>query len=412
MNSTKCESTDLIIVGGGIFGSAIAYYFRKDNPGKEVLVFERNEICSGNTSLAAALMSQARSYGHMIPLSLETYRVIPELEKLTADIIPVRQNGAIHLATRPDQMKQLKKMLLIASQYGLDWEIITARQAMHRLPWLVVPHDALIAFLPGEAYTDPYVLGMSFANAAKATGARFIRNTGVNELIRKENKIIGVKTEGGTYYADTTVLAAGVWSTNLAYSIGLALPMAPVRSQYWITEISESLFPASSPSVLIPEASFYSRPQGNCLLFGIREESSMVADPAMLPDVMGDYIFSSDSGWRDLEAEYNRLLPFFPEFENTGIKNYVAGFSGYTPDNQFILGKAPGMDGLLLATGCVGAGISVSGGVGLGIACLAADKPNPFDFSLYSCDRFGSFDPYSAGHLERCAAARSRKTSG
>jgi len=46
--------TNLLIIGGGIFGAAIAYYYKRDNPEKEVVVYERNELCSGNTSLAAA----------------------------------------------------------------------------------------------------------------------------------------------------------------------------------------------------------------------------------------------------------------------------------------------------------------------------------------------------------------------
>lgn len=70
------------------------------------------------------------------------------------------------------------------------------------------------------------------------------------------------------------------------------------------------------------------------------------------------------------------------------------------------------MKGLLLATGCVGAGISVSGGIGLGIALIAAGRPNPFDFSHFQSDRFGLFDPYSKEHLTLCAEARSKKTSG
>jgi len=172
------------------------------------------------------------------------------------------------------------------------------------------------------------------------------------------------------------------------------------------------MFPANSPIVIIPEASFYARPLGNSLLFGIREANSVFADPRDLPDDITDYPFSSDNGWQDLEENMEKLLPFFPGFEDIPVKNYVAGFSGYSPDNQFILGEVPGLDGLLLATGCVGAGISVAGGVGLGIARLAAKQPNPFDFSPYRYDRFGQFDPFDKEHLERCAAARSKKTSG
>ncbi|MFA5972585.1 MAG: FAD-binding oxidoreductase [Lentimicrobiaceae bacterium] len=412
MVNVNNKYTDLLVVGGGIFGSAIAYYYKRDNPGKEVVVYERNELCSGNTSLAAALMSRVRAYGHVIPLSLETYRVIPELNKITGDTLPIQYNGAIHLAVKPENVAGLEEMLITAASFGIGYEYITPSQATQKVPWLTASMAEKIAFIPGEAITDPYLLGTAFAKAATALGVKFVRHTEVLEILKEARAVTGIRTKHGIHLAETTVLAAGVWSTQLAYEIGIAIPMAAVRSQYWITETSAKLFPSNSPTVLIPEANFYSRPQGNSLLFGIREANSMYADPRTLPGDIHNYTFSKDKGWHDLEENFGKLLPFFPGFTDIGIKNYVAGFSGYTPDNQFILGEVPGTEGLLLATGCVGVGISVAGGIGLGIASLAGKHENLFDFSHYKYDRFGIIDPYSKYHLEKCATARSKKTSG
>jgi 4-methylaminobutanoate oxidase (formaldehyde-forming) len=76
------------------------------------------------------------------------------------------------------------------------------------------------------------------------------------------------------------------------------------------------------------------------------------------------------------------------------------------------LGEVKGIDGLLIATGCSGAGISISGGVGLGISKMAAGHKNPFDFGFFKPDRYGLFDPFCQAHLSSCAAARSAKISG
>ena len=70
-----------------------------------------------------------------------------------------------------------------------------------------------------------------------------------------------------------------------------------------------------------------------------------------------------------------------------GLKYYIAGFSGYTPDNYLSMGIVPGVENLFAATGCVGAGISVAGGVGLAFAEMIAGKPNPYDFTNFNLER-------------------------
>jgi 4-methylaminobutanoate oxidase (formaldehyde-forming) len=303
-------------------------------------------------------------------------------------------------------------MMEVVSDYGIDWEYITSNKATQMAPWLNASGAERIFFIPGEAISDAYLLGKAFADAARIIGVRFRKNTEVTELLKSNQVVTGVRTKAGVHEADSIILAAGVWSTYLAYGIGVALPMAPVRSQYWITEPSESLFPPSSPTVIIPEANFYSRPQGRSLIFGLREANSVYCDLRILPKELGSYQFSSDNGWQDLIENFDKVVPFFPQFGNTGIKNYVAGFSAYTPDNMFVAGEVPGTEGLYIATGCGGAGISVAGGIGLGIAHLAAGKVNPFDFSKYQVNRFGTFDPFNKEHLSKCAKTRSKKIGG
>ncbi len=406
------KKTDLIIIGGGIFGAAIAYYFKRDNPGKKVAVYERNEICSGNTGLAAALISRARSDKHVIPLSIETYRVIPELVKITGEPVPIKYNGAIHIASDQDSVKKLNNLHSSSSENGIEWEYITEMQTRKMVKWLDIPKAVKIAFIHGEAITDPYILCMAFVKAARKLGVEFFRHRAADKIIKSGRDIIGIRTSEGTHESESTVLAAGPWSVTLAYEAGIKLPMAPVRSQYWISEPLQTIFETHAPVVIIPEAGFYSRPMGNSLLFGLREAKSVYTDPRQLPDSIDEYSFSKDQGISDLISGYEQVVRFFPGFSDMGIKNYVAGFSCYTPDNQFVVGQIPGLQGLLLATGCCGAGISVAGGIGLGVASIAAGRKNPFDFSKYKVDRFSQIDPYSEAHMIRCGLSRSGKTSG
>jgi sarcosine oxidase subunit beta len=411
MTRLKTEKADLIVIGGGIFGCAIAYYYSRNNPSKKIILLERNELCNAATSRAAALMTRVRSKKNFIPLSLETYRVIPELENQLHEDLRMKQVGVLHVAASEARVRDLVKLMSLAESFQLPHEYVGPAQALSKCPWLNVDETMQIGYMPGEGYCDPYLLGSFFARCAKMQGAEIRQSTEVTELLLSGKAVLGVRTQNETIQAGTVILASGVWAPVLADQAGIGLPMAPVRSQYWITE-KAALFPEDSPMVILPDAHAYARPEGGRLLFGIREKKSMAVSPKDLPSNLSHFAFSPDRGIQDLSESMQRLVRFFPKLSDTGLAYYIAGFSGYAPDNNLSMGIAPGIEGLLLATGCCGAGISVSGGVGLAFAELAAGRPNPFDFSAFDIDRFGKIDPFSEAWLADCASARSGKLSG
>ncbi len=411
MSSETFGKVDLAIVGGGIFGCAIAYYFSKYNPDKKVVLLEREELNNAATSRAAALMTVVRSKRSYIPLTIETFRVAREMEMMLGEDLDFKRSGMMHVAASQPKVEALEELMQIAREFNQEAYYISKEEAREKAPWLDVSEAIKIGFMPHEAYCDPYLLGTFFARCAKKQGAKIRLGVEGLNLIKQDNVVKGVSTSEGDIHAKMVVDAAGVWAPILAKEVGVGLPMAPVRSQYWISEKSD-LFPMESPMVLLPDAQAYARPEGGSLLFGIRESNSLVASPKNVPNDITDFVFSVDEGMEDLAENGERLARFFPTFYDIGIKYYVAGFSGYTPDSQLILGDVPGIEGLLIASGCCGAGISVAGGVGFGIAEMAAGRFNPFDFSEFNVSRFGHIDPFSQKWLNKCAQARSNKVSG
>jgi sarcosine oxidase subunit beta len=405
------EKVDAIVIGGGIFGCSIAYYYTKNNPGKKIIVLERNEICNAATSRAAALVTRIRSKQHFIPLSLETYRAVAEMEKQLNESMDMKRVGVLHVAASESTVADLDDMMRIADSFNEPAEYLTHEMVKAKVPWLKTDEVLKLGFMPNESYCDPYLLGTFFARCAKMNGADIRQGVEVKDLLMEGNTAIGVSTTAGNIYANAIVIAAGAWSPVLAMQAGIGLPMAPVRSQYWITERND-IFPVDSPIVLLPDAQAYARPEGGGLLFGIRETKSFVASPLDIPADISDFSFSADRGVSDLSEVIDRLGRFFPAVYDIGLKYYIAGFSGYTPDNNLSMGIVPGVSNLFAATGCAGAGISVSGGAGLAFAELIAGKPNPYDFTKFNIDRFGKIDPFSKEWLDKCALARSQKRSG
>ena len=138
-----------------------------------------------------------------------------------------------------------------------------------------------------------------------------------------------------------------------------------------------------------------------------------VAENSIIGTTVGITAFADDpDGLATLEESSAALHRFAPALADVGIRTYVAGFSTYTPDGLPVFGAAPGIDGLLFAGGCSGAGIAISGGVGEAIAALALGQRPEIDIDAFRLDRFGAVDPFDPAFRARCAAARSKKREG
>jgi len=405
------EKANVVIVGGGIFGNSIAYHYAKNNPTKKIIVLERNELCNAATCRAAAMITKVRAKKEFIPLAKQTYVAIAEMESLLGESLNIKKVGILHLAASENKVRELEELVQTATEFNEPWEYISAEKAEQMTPWLDAQTALKIAFMPDEAYCDPYLLGTFFARSAKLLGADIRQGVEVTEILMDGNTATGVATKDDIIEADVVIIASGAWAPVLAKKAGINLSLAPVRSQYWITERKE-IFPETSPMVVLPDVNAYLRPEGGSLLFGIREKKSMAVSPNNVPDDISNFQFSTDKGINDLSEVIHKLASFFPLVYEIGLKHYIAGFSAYTPDNYLSMGSTPFVNNILFATGCVGAGIAVSGGTGLAFAEMAAGKPNPFDFSAFNIHRFGNIDPFSDEWLQRCAAARAVKNSG
>ena len=135
----------------------------------------------------------------------------------------------------------------------------------------------------------------------------------------------------------------------------------------------------------------------------------MHMDPSRLPEDISDLRLSNESeGWDSLMEGIPGLARFAPAIERIRIAHHIAGLSTYTPDGNFVLGEVPGLEGFLVATGCSGAGIAASGGIGLALAQLATGHTSSFDLTPHRVDRFGPVHPTDPVFRQRCTDTRVR----
>jgi 4-methylaminobutanoate oxidase (formaldehyde-forming) len=405
------RTADVVIIGGGILGLSVAWHLTRTD-GVRVVVIERQSLASQATGRAAALLTLGRTDARFTRLVQRTFAAIEELGSALGAPLPLHRYGSLSVTTTAAGRRGLQALIDGATSAGVSVETVRAADAGRIVPWLTVTEDAACAFCPDDAFIDPYLLASSYGTAARQAGATIVSGTAVTGLSVAAGGASGVSTTAGTIAAPVVVVAAGAWSNLVAASVGTSVPMAPVRSQYWIT-MPDARFPRQHPCVSLPDARAYTRPELGALLFGIREANSVSLDPRHLPEDTQGYAFADDpDGMASLEDGLPPLRRHLPALDDVGIRAYVTGFSTYTPDGLPAFGTAAGIAGLLFAGGCSGAGIAISGGVGLALAELALGRTPGLAIDPFRCDRFGAVDPFDPTFRARCAAARSNKRTG
>ncbi|MDE0891763.1 MAG: FAD-binding oxidoreductase [Planctomycetota bacterium] len=406
MSST--QSAEVVVIGGGIFGCAVAWELARQGM-RDVVVLERENLGTQTTSRAASVLTTVTSQPAKSALFQETWSAMSALEEELDDSLNIHEVGTLHIGASKATAKSLDEHLSFAASIGEVAEELSAEEARARVKWLGIEDSARCVFLPRAGYVDSYRLATAYGAAAKARGVDFRVGVEVLGVSTRSGSVSGVETSDGFIESPWVVNCAGPWAGILSAELGWHLPMAPVRSQYWITE-TRAEFDAQQPMVFLPDVPAYARGEVGGLLFGLRGGPSPARDPRALPRDLSELQFEEDpSGWETLAVAGESFARFCPLMESVGVSHYVSGPSSYTPDGNFILGACPGVDGYLVASGCCGSGIAASGGVGRALAELITKGESSFDLEIFRPDRFGQIDAFDEAWLERCSATRSTK---
>ncbi len=403
------EQFDHIVVGGGIIGASVAYHLAQER-GESILLLERNALASAASSRAAGLVLQVSTNPTKTPLARRTRETIDRLTAELGEDVGFHKVGSIRIAASAEREAELDGMAALAEDHDIPFEWLGVAAVREQVPWLELSAARKIAFLPTDGYVDPYLLSMAYARAAAARGVEIRQRTAVTDVLTDKGKVVGVETSAGRIGSESVIDAAGAWAALLSERAGYPLPMAPVRSHYWITA-PDPAYGGDHPVVTMPDAAAYARPDVGGLLLGIQESNSATFDARDLPNDPAAFSPTvGDEHWDCLADAAERVGTLFPGIKQAQFANYICGLSAYTPDGKIILGPIPGLSGFLVAAGCCGSGIALSAGIGKAIADLALGRNPEFDITAFRADRFGCVDPFSQEFRDRCAAARANKS--
>ncbi|MEM9596250.1 MAG: FAD-dependent oxidoreductase [Acidobacteriota bacterium] len=194
------------------------------------------------------------------------------------------------------------------------------------------------ALLAGEYQVNPMAVAEAFKRAAIRGGATFRHGTRVRALRREGNRVVGVEIDGEVLTADTVVNAAGAWAGGLAETIGLDIPVVPVRGQIVLTET----LPHTLNACLSTSQCYIAQKQHGEVLIGSTTEH------------VGFDVGVSEEATRSLSAGAIRAVPLLSKVR---VKRVWAGLRPGTPDELPVLGPVEGLEGYVNATGGFRTGI-------------------------------------------------------
>ncbi|MGZ8802368.1 MAG: NAD(P)/FAD-dependent oxidoreductase [Mycobacterium sp.] len=382
------ETTDVVIIGGGIEGSAAAWALSQRGV-TDVVVAERNTVGSGMTGKSSGIVRCHYGVSSLAAMAAVGLEVFEQAGDIFGTDIGFRQSGYVVGVGEPN-VDSLRKSLAAQRAVGVDTEEIDHAEVSRLWPFADLTPFAAFGWEARGGYGDAYQTAQAFSASARAAGVRVRQGTPVAGLLVDGDRVTGVRLGDGTEIsAGTVVVATGVWTRPFLEPYGVDVPIRVVREQ--IVMISPGIdsaaigrLPVFSDLVSLQ----YVRPEvGGDILFG----NSDLSDVEQVdPD---NYLNRATDAFVDVTVD--KAGTRFPGFADAAISSSYAGCYDVTPDWNPVISAAP-LDGLVIAAGFSGHGFKIAPAVGRLVADIVVDghSSDPrIPASDFRWSRFAEGDP-------------------
>ena len=368
----------IVIIGGGVGGTSIAYHLAQLGE-RDVVLVDRNELTSGSTFHSAGLVGQLRgslTLTRMMMYSVELYRGLAANTDTDPGWV---QCGGIRLACTPEREQELDRQVAWARTFGLPLERISAAEARELFPLMVTDGVRAASYLATDGYLDPSQLTYALADGARQGGARIFTHTRVHGIDVRDGRVRGVRTEWGDIEAEVVVNAGGMYAAQIGRMAGVRVPVVPFAHEYLVTQPFRERGGEHMPTLRDPDNLIYYREEGGGLIMGGYERASA---PWFL-DARGLDHIPEDFNGRLLEEDWDRFAEIaenskrrVPVMDEVTITRLINGPEAFTPDNEFCLGETE-VAGFFVAAGFCAHGLAGAGAIGQVMAeWIVAGEPS------------------------------------
>ena len=349
---------DIVIVGGGIMGAALAFWLKHLEEAVSEVVIERDPTYAvASSALSAASIRQQFTTPVNIRISQASIDILRnagellEVEGSKPDI-GLTESGYLYLAGESGA-ESLRRAQAIQTQHGAAVALLDAAQLAQRFPWLETGDLALGSFgLSGEGWFDGYLLLTAFMAKARSLGARLIRGEVTGLDVTKRHVGAAILADGSRITCGHLVNAAGPWARSVARFAGVNLPVFARRRTVFVVACKTLLRPFP---LLIDTSGFWIRPEGRSFIAGLapdNDSDEVPLEPELesfesrlwpalagrIPAFEAARLERAWAGYYEMNVfDHNGIVGLHPEMTNLGFLN---GFSGHGMQQGPVVGRA------------------------------------------------------------------------
>jgi sarcosine oxidase subunit beta len=335
---------DVVIIGGGIMGLALAWNLAAKGAQK-IVVLERGYLCEGASGRNGGGVRAQWATPTLIELAKESIDFMGRFAQELGINVWLRKGGYLFLAHDDETVKRIEESAALQKRHGLPTRVISPDECLAIVPELDTSRFVAAAWNPDDGVVFPWPFLWGYADGARKRGVQVETFTRVTGIEVSEGRVRGVSTDRGRVAADRVVVASGAWSPLVSRLAGVELPNQPYRHEI---VSSEPLKPFLGPLVsMLGTGLYFSQSMRGEIVGGM-------GDPHEEPGL------NQTSSLRFLSRYARALTEIIPRTSNVKLLRQWAGCYDVTPDHSPILGETPGVAGLLQMSGFVGHGFMMA----------------------------------------------------
>ncbi|MFA1820967.1 NAD(P)/FAD-dependent oxidoreductase [Virgibacillus oceani] len=380
---------DVIVIGGGIIGSAIAYYSSK--AGLDITILEKNELASGTSSRCDGnILAIDKDPGFDSQMSLKSQQLVHELSKELEVPFEYRNPGSILVCENDTEMEAAQKWVSQQQEAGLDFKMLDREDLRNESSYFA---DDLYGGL--ECNTDstvnPYMLTYSMFDSAEKSGAKIHTNTEVKTLYKKDCGQFVIKTNNQTFTADKVVNACGVWAPTIGEMLDVHIPITPRKGQLIVASRQQPI----GLRKVMEFGYLISKFGGERIVDPITERYGVAL--VFEPTESQNFLIGSSREFNGVDTKVSnevtkyiakRALRFYPKIADMTVIRTYAGLRPWTEDHLPIISHVDEVPGFYVAAGHEGDGISLAAVTGKVVEEMLSEKETCIPIEPLRYDRF------------------------